>query len=130
MATTSTSISSVVQQWADAELAGDVQALTRLLHPEFVGVGPLGFMLPKDAWLQRVGAGMLHYTAFSLDEIQMRQFAASAIVIAALTQNGTFQERDISARFRVTLILEQVDNGWQIAGLQLSTIQPAPSTPA
>lgn len=127
MTTTTTSITSVVQQWAEAELAADVSALTQILHPEFVGVGPRGFLLPKAEWLQRISSGMLRYTAMALDEMQVRQFATSAIVIAALAQSGTYQEQEITARFRVTLVLEQTAGDWQIAGLQLSPIQPIPA---
>ena len=43
----------LVERWAHAELAGDVDAYADLLDDEFVGVGPVGFVLDKQQWAQR-----------------------------------------------------------------------------
>jgi hypothetical protein len=40
-------------EWATAELAGDTGMLPALLADGFMAVGPLGFILPKQAWLAR-----------------------------------------------------------------------------
>ena len=40
-------------EWAAAEQAGDTGALGTLLAEGFTAVGPLGFILPKQAWLAR-----------------------------------------------------------------------------
>jgi len=47
------SIRAFLQQWAAAERAGDATALGELLTEDFVGIGPVGFALPKAAWVGR-----------------------------------------------------------------------------
>jgi hypothetical protein len=61
-------IDSFIAQWTRAECAGDTAALAVLLTDDFTGVGPLGFVLPKAAWLARHQQGALSYEAFGLDE--------------------------------------------------------------
>jgi hypothetical protein len=52
-----------IGDWTRAELHGDIEALDALLHPDFLGVGPFGFVLSRDEWVQRLRDG-LRYTAF------------------------------------------------------------------
>ena len=44
--------------WTAAERDGDAAALDTLLTDEFTAVGPLGFILPKQAWLARHRPGV------------------------------------------------------------------------
>ncbi|MGH9125212.1 MAG: nuclear transport factor 2 family protein, partial [Acidimicrobiales bacterium] len=90
--------------WAGAELAGDADALDQLLHADFVGVGPLGFALPKQAWLGRYRGGSLRYDRFDLDEVQTRVHDRAAVVTARQNQRGTAQGHPIPEAARVTLV--------------------------
>jgi hypothetical protein len=63
-------IDSFLGEWARAEGAGDASRLDHLLSEDFLGVGPVGFVLPRRAWLGRYRSGALTYRSFSLDEIQ------------------------------------------------------------
>src|SRR5277367_1804337 len=73
-------IDSFLLAWTRAESAGDIEKLERLLADDFCGVGPLGFILPRPAWLARHRE--LAYQAFDLEEIQTREHGGTAIVIA------------------------------------------------
>lgn len=114
------------QQWVAAELAGDTAALGRLLVDDFVGIGPLGFMLTKEQWLGRYRGGGLHYDSFALEEAQVRPYGDAAIVTGRQAQSGTVQGRDLPSGGRATLVWARQDGTWRLAGWQLSPIGEPP----
>src|SRR5690348_7421146 len=74
-----TQIDSFLSNWTAAERAGDTAALDALLTDDFVGVGPLGFTLPKSAWLARHMQGGLTYETFDLEETLIRLHGDAAL---------------------------------------------------
>ena len=73
--------------WTTAEQAGDVRALDQLLTADFYGVGPMGFILPKTAWLARRQAGGLVCTRFGLDQVQAARHGEVTVVTARHTSH-------------------------------------------
>src|SRR4051794_36476535 len=94
-----------VEAWRRAELDGDVHALDALLHTDFLGVGPFGFLLDRRQWMERFGAGM-QYTAFDFTaDAPTRYTDGTAIVVGTQTQRGSHLGRPVDGAFRVTLVL-------------------------
>jgi ketosteroid isomerase-like protein len=114
------------QEWAAAEQRGDTAALERLLADDFVGIGPLGFMLTKEQWLARHAAGDLRYGSITWDDVQVRVYGDAAIATGRQVQEGTYRGRDITAPFRATLVFVRPSGRWLLAGLQLSPIGEPP----
>ncbi|WP_042378047.1 nuclear transport factor 2 family protein [Streptacidiphilus melanogenes] len=115
--------------WAAAEREGDSAALGGLLHEEFRGVGPFGFVLDREQWLRRFADG-LHYSAFTFapDE-EVREVAGTALIIGTQEQAGTYQGRPTDGAFRATLLLTG-GPGRRLVGIHLSLrTPPAPPTP-
>ena len=86
-----TDLSTFLDTWAAAERDGDAATTDRLLTDDFVGIGPVGFELPKQAWLQRQTSGDLHYDDLSLDEVTTREYGDCAITTARWNARGTAQ---------------------------------------
>jgi ketosteroid isomerase-like protein len=116
-------------RWTAAERAGDATALDALLTDDFVGVGPLGFTLPKAAWLGRYEGGGLHHDRFDLEEIETRIHGNAAVVTARQNQHGTAQGHAIPQAARATLVLADDDGEWRLAGVHLSFIAGTPGAP-
>jgi hypothetical protein len=112
--------------WATAELRGDTAFLETRITDDFIGIGPLGFMLTKQEWLARHRSGDLKYELFNLDEVKVRVYNDAAVLIGRQVQNATYRGNPIQGQFRTSLVFVQQLEQWRLAGLQLSTIGQPP----
>ena len=130
---TDSDIRAALSRWAEAEQAGDPATIGPLLTDDFVGIGPLGFALPKPAWVGRHASGELHYERFSVDDVEVRDHGDTALVTATHTARGDFSGTPLPEALRASLALVRepgdVDGAWRLAGLHLSFIAGTPGAP-
>lgn len=88
------------EQWATAERQGDATFFQRTLTDDFVGVGPLGFMLSKADAVQRFTSGNLKYESFSWDDVKIRNYGAAAVMIGRQTQKAKHQDKVMEGQYR------------------------------
>lgn len=120
-------VTQFAERWGTAELQGELTVLEKTLADDFVGVGPLGFLLSKQEWLARHQAGDMKYSVHTFDDARARVCDGAAIVIGRLTQEATYRGNPVNAQLRTTLIFIQQEGQWRLAGLQFSNIgQPPP----
>ncbi len=115
----------VAESFASAELHGDRAVLDRELAPDFVGIGPLGFTMDKQQWLDRHSNGELKYRDFRLEDLELRDHGNFAIVIGRELMRGTYQGQDIKGLFRSLLLFIKENGRWLLAAHQLSPIPRA-----
>jgi hypothetical protein len=108
--------------WTTAEQAGDTRVLDQLLTAGFYGVGPLGFILPKAAWLARHHDGGLAYTHFGLDQIQAVGHGEVTVVTGRHTSTGTYQGHPVPEAARATLVIVTEHGTRRLAVIHLSFI--------
>jgi ketosteroid isomerase-like protein len=114
-----TSLDDRITAWAKAELSGDAAAFNTLLHPEFLAVGPFGFLLNRAQWMERF-AGGLYYTAFDFaPDTEIRIIGGTAFVVGTQTQQGDHQGRPVDGAFRATLVFTG-EPEWLLAAVHLS----------
>ena len=120
-------VARLADAWATAELRGDATFIERTLADDFIGIGPLGFMLTKQEWLARHEAGDLKYESFNLDEVKVRVYNDAAVLIGRQVQNATYRGNSIPGQFRITLVFVHQQGQWQLVSLQLSSIGQPPN---
>lgn len=113
--------------WTAAELRGDTTFIDKTLTDDFVGIGPLGFLLNKQQWLERHRSGDMKYKTLDLDEVQVRMYSGVAILTGRQAQNSTFQGHGIQAQLRTTLVFVQQQETWQLASLHYCSIGQPPT---
>lgn len=121
-------INTTLSEWTDAERTGDTHTLAVLLTDDFFGVGPLGFVLPRSAWLNRHHQG-LHYQDFELDEVQVHPYDGFALVTARNHARGTYQGRPLPEALRTMLVMTDDSRTGHLASVQLSFIAGTPGAP-
>ncbi|MGB9185034.1 MAG: nuclear transport factor 2 family protein [Solirubrobacteraceae bacterium] len=117
-------IEELVLSLTDAQARGDVGALEALLSDDFKLVGPLGFVVPKQQWLDQFDSGPLQISVLDWDELDVRThgYAQVAIVIGRLKQSARYAGRPADGIFRVTVIAIRAGDRWLVAGLHYSPV--------
>jgi ketosteroid isomerase-like protein len=124
-----TSVSEFLSRWTRAELDGNSGAMNDLLVDDFIGVGPLGFLLSKQAWRDRFGPQGLHYDGFQLEDVQARTYGDAAIVTAREVVRGTHAGNPIPQEIRASLVLVRQAGSWRLATVHISFIAGTPGSP-
>jgi ketosteroid isomerase-like protein len=125
---TATEINKLLERFAEAQRLSDLDALSELLTDDFKLVGPLGFVVPKDRWLDQFESGALKIESLEWDEVDIRTHANWAIAIGKLTQTATYADSRSDGAFRVTVVAVGQGVSWQLAGAHYSPIG-APARP-
>jgi ketosteroid isomerase-like protein len=124
MTTTTTTVLALGERWAAAERAGDAEALSALADDGFRLVGPFGFVLDKQQWLDRYRTGAFHTHALHWDEVSVANHGDVAITIGKQTQQATYQGQPADGTFRVSHVFARQPDGWRLLGMHLSQAAP------
>ena len=121
---TMTELDDLLDGWADAERGGDRDRLDALLADDFVGIGPVGFVLPKPAWLDRLGPD-LRYDRLELDDVATHDHGSATVVVAHQHAEGEARGNPLPADTRVSFVVVRGDDGQpRIASVQYSFMAP------
>jgi ketosteroid isomerase-like protein len=124
------SIQAFLDEWSAAEHAGDTERLEAMLTDDFTAAGPLGFILPRQAWLARHRPGELTYDSFGLAEVQARVHGEAAVITARNNTRGSYQSHPIPEATRATLVLVRDSGHWQLSAIHMSFIAGTRGAPA
>jgi ketosteroid isomerase-like protein len=124
--TATNDILALVDRWAAAEQGNDAGQLDGLLADDFVGVGPLGFVLTRQQWLERFGNGLENRT-FKVEDPHVHDHGSAAVVVGVDNQETSFRGGDNSGRFRLTLTAVRPADRWRVASVHIGPLQGPPA---
>ncbi len=116
----------IAQDWAAAERNGDTAFMQATLTDDFEGIGPRGFVLNKEQWLQRFQSGSLKYEYLDWDQVTVRPYGDAAVVTGRERQRVNYQGRPMESELRTTLVWVRQNSRWLLANAQMSPILGAP----
>jgi len=127
MTITDTQVDEFGARWAAAEVAGDTAALEAMVADGFRLVGPLGFVLDREQWLDRYRSGA--FTTHTLDwhDVSVAHHEGVAVAIGIQTQEAHYGEHESNGSFRVTQVLVPQGDGLVLAGMHLSPLAAPPA---
>lgn len=112
----------LVRDWTAAEADNDAGRLDGLLTDDFAGVGPFGFVLGREQWLERFRKGLAN-RSFTVEEPQVRDYGGAAVVTGVPAQETTLKGEDKSDRFRVSLVAVHAADRRLLAHLHIGMLQ-------
>lgn len=121
---TSEEIIELGDRWAKAECAGDVDTLAELADDGFRLVGPFGFVLDKQQWLDRYRSGAFQTRTLTWDEVSVADHGDIAIAVGKQTQEATYQGRPSNGEFRVSRVFARKSDAWRLIGMHISQAMP------
>ncbi len=113
-------------EWAASERQGDTASMQHTLTDDFVGIGPRGFMLSKDEWIQRFTSGNLKYESLEWNEVRVRAYGDAAVVTGRASQKVRYQDQTMESDLRTTLVWIKQQGHWRLASWQASPILGRP----
>jgi ketosteroid isomerase-like protein len=110
------------RRWAAAEQAADTATLDRMTAADFTLVGPFGFVLDKEQWLDRYREGDLVTSHLEWHDVEVREYGTVAVAIGVHTQRAAHRGRPSDGSFRATHIAVKEAGEWKLAGMHLSPL--------
>ena len=102
MTTTTDAVRQLGERWAHAEIAGDTAALAAMVTDDFRHIGPFGFILGRQQWLERYDSGRFVTTELNWHDIEIRDYGDAAIAIGTQTQRAAYEGTPNDGSFRIS----------------------------
>ena len=126
MPTTHDELSELERRWTEGEIEADVAALDAITTDDFALVGPAGFVLDKQQWLERYRQGDVLTRSLSMEETTTRIYGDAAVTIGRHIRQAEYRGHPANGEFRATHIAIHDGSQWRLAGLHLSPIGGPP----
>ncbi len=115
------------QRWAEAEVRGDIAALDALATDDFRLVGPAGFILDKQQWLDRYRSGTLVTRSLRWEDVEVRVYGDAAVAVGRHIQQAQHQGNPVDGEFRATHIAVHDADRWRLAGVHIGPLGTPPA---
>jgi hypothetical protein len=113
-------IRALQNEFDTAELNADTETLQRLIADDFLSIGPKGFVLDKQEWIDR--HGHFTYDALDIDDIDIRLYDNTAIVSNIQRNKASYKDQHVELALRVSQTWVHKEEQWQLAAIQFSPL--------
>jgi hypothetical protein len=110
----------------EAGVRKDTAAIAAATADGYVQVDWEGRILDKAAALARIKSSEIKLQSNTVDEMEVRVHADTAVVVGTATRKGVSNGKDISGRIRYTRVYVNRNGRWQVIQFQQTRIAQAP----
>jgi hypothetical protein len=106
-----------------AEIHDDRERLRELIDDDFVSIGPRGFSLDKEQWIDR--HNQFSYKELDTSELDVRVYDGAAIVREVQRNRSRYENKELEFAFRVGHVWTGKDGDWKLVAIQFSPLAEA-----
>jgi len=114
------------EKFDQAEKDADKEALNDLIADDFLSIGPKGFVLNKQEWIDR--HAYFKYLHLETSEIDVSLYDNTAIVRNIQRNIGDMNGRQVKVATRVSQVWVKQKDKWKLAAIQFSPLVDENST--
>jgi ketosteroid isomerase-like protein len=103
-----------------AMLAGDVDELDRLLHPDLLAVGPDGQLVDKAWDLDAHRSGVITISELTEEDVRHLTVGETAVTFVVLAVRGAIGGQEVSGRLRYTRTWTRDGGCWRVVAAHIS----------
>jgi ketosteroid isomerase-like protein len=123
-------IEALEEQWRQAQLAGDVTTMDKLLSDDYIGISMTGQVNTKSQQLDRMRMHKVVLTRLDLGERQVKLIGSIAIVTSRAEVEGTNEGANVKGTYRYTRVYQRLPSGvWKITSFEATRV-PGPRDPS
>ena len=111
------------KQWTDSLGKRDAAAADAVLTDDYSIIDPGGRPNNKQFIVDGLKGGLLKLDAVDVADMTVRVIGSTGIVTSVQTLKGTYDDSDISGRFRVTDVLVKQDGKWKLAAGHMTKLE-------
>jgi ketosteroid isomerase-like protein len=122
-------VEALEEQWRQAQLAGDVSLMDKLLSDDYIGITMTGQVNTKTQQLDRMRMHKIALTKLDLGERQVKLVGSIAIVTSRAEVEGTNEGAPVKGTYRYTRVYQRLPSGgWKITSFEATRV-PGPKNP-
>lgn len=117
-------IDQLEQNWRDAMLQRNVQAMDALLAEDYVAITANGMLQSKEQTLANLKSGVVHFDELELSDRKVRFYGQTALVTSRAEVKGNRTDGEISGSYRYTRVyVRDATGAWKIVSFEASRIR-------
>jgi len=115
----------VAHEWDRAMIANDAEQIGRFMAEDWTIIGPDGRVGDKNTFLDLVRSGALTHDVMTSEDINVRGYGDTAVVVARGVSGGMFQGEPFREVERATSVFVRQEGRWRCVHTHLSRIAPS-----
>ena len=116
-------VEALEEQWRQAQLAGDVGAMDKLLSDDYIGITMTGQVNTKSQQLDRMRMHKVALTKLDLGDRQVKLIGSIAIVTSRAEVEGTNEGTPVKGTYRYTRVYQRLPaGGWKITSFEATRV--------
>jgi len=114
----------LANEWDRAMVENDADAIGRYMADEWTIIGPDGSVSDKETFLGLVESGMLSHDVMESDDLEVRVYGDTAVVMARGVSGGKYQGQVFREVERSSCVFVRQAGQWRCVLTHLSRIAP------